>query len=139
MAQRRRDVCKHRDLVRERAVAGGKLAIDLGQIGRQLVGPDIAHAGHEPASYFFAISCCISGCAIAGLIASNRPVALISRAIWRVVASAIKVIWVAVVTRATPSASNSATLGQPARTLILTGAFSSCTSRPIVPESRNVI
>src|SRR2546423_15386158 len=116
---------EHRDLVRERAVAGGKLAIDLGQIGRQLVGPDIAHAGHEPASYFFAISCCISGCAIAGLIASNRPVALISRAIWRVLASAIKVIWVAVVARAAPSASNSATLGPPAPTLLL-----SAPSRP---------
>src|SRR5580704_2454949 len=103
---------KHRDLVGEGAIAPREFPIDRGEVGRQFVGGDVADAGHAPyPPRLVGNNCWISGWPIAGLIASNRPVALISRATWRVVANAISVIWVAVVTRATPSASSSATLG----------------------------
>ena len=47
--------------------------------------------------------------------------------------------WLAVLAQATRSASSSATLGEPARTLMLIGAASALTSRPIVAGSRKVI
>ncbi len=76
---------------------------------------------------------------IAGSSASKRPLAFSSRAICRVVAAAISAIALAVLARATPSASSSATFGRPARTMMLTGAPSAWTSRPIVAGSRSPI
>src|SRR5438270_9490766 len=100
MAQRRRNMREHRDLVREGTVAAREFAIDGGEVGRQFVSGDVANSGHAPyPRRFGGNKCWISGWPIAGLIASNRPVVLISRATCRIVARAIKVIWVAVVTR----------------------------------------
>src|SRR5271168_2797559 len=101
MFDRRRYMGEHRDLIAEWPIRTGEFLINTRELGRQLAGGDIAHPGHGH-PYLLVISCCISGCPIAGLIASNRPLALISRATWRVAASATNVSCVAVVTRATP-------------------------------------
>jgi len=65
---------------------------------------------------------CASAWVIAGSSASKRPVWRNSCATCRVIAIAISEIWLAVLARATPSASSCATLGWPARTLMLSGA-----------------
>jgi hypothetical protein len=76
---------------------------------------------------------------MAGANLSNRPVARSSSATCRAIDIAISAYWLAVLARATPSASSSATLGDPGRTLMLIGAPSAFTSRPIVAGSRNPI
>src|SRR5260370_26839752 len=134
---------EHRDLVAERAIEAGDPVVDRGEIGRKVVGGNAADVGH----FLFPAGGhegpvnrrCASACTIAGASLSNRPVARSSSAICRVADIAISATWLAVLARETPSTSSSATLGEPARTLMLTGAASAFTSRPIVAGSANPI
>src|SRR5580693_5961195 len=128
---------EHRALIAERAIGPGEPLVNRGEIGWQLRRRKIANArhGHEsPVNRR-----CASACDIAGANVSNRPVVRRSSATCRVNDIAIRATWLAVLARATPSASSSATLGDPARTLMLIGAPSAFTSRPIVAGSRNPI
>src|SRR5580704_19712583 len=111
---------EHRGLIAERAIGPGEPLVNRGEIGwqlrRQLRRRNIANArhGHEsPVNRR-----CASACDIAGANVSNRPVVRRSSATCRVNDIAIRATWLAVLARATPSASSSATLGDPARTLM---------------------
>src|SRR5271165_696521 len=137
MMQSGRYMRKHRSLVAERAIPPGEPLVDRGETGWQLARRDIADArhGHEsPVKRRWA-----SACAIAGANLSNRPVARSSSATCRVTDIAISATALAVLARTTPSASSSATFGDPARILMLIGAPRAFTSRPIVAGSRNPI
>src|SRR5260370_17931444 len=131
MAQRSRYMREHRCLVADRAIRPGVPLVDGREIVWQHARPNIADARHSHDSPVNRR--CASTCDIAGTNLSNRPVARRSSVICRVSDIAISATWLAVLPRATPSASTSLTLGDPARTLMLIGAPSAFTSRPIVP------
>src|SRR6185437_2248895 len=134
MAQRRRHMGEDGDLVPEWPVPG-KFLVYRGEFGGELARRDVA----DPRHYFFVQSCAMSAPVTLGLIASKRPLARVSRTASRTALSASIASEVAVVMRRTPSASSAATVGWPARTLMLIGHFSASTSRLIVGSSRSPI